>query len=259
MSNGAIDSSSTLFGYRIPLKIYVGARKAAHYSPLSTISLSRSTIQPPRLLFCMLPISNRYKKRKMSCRDEEANLIRALKGHFSALEEKSDVPGVNEARGYACEFVAGQFLTSLKDSDVMNFLLVELPPLSTSISRDEETQCGRGASRSNERTPLLPNPNGDYFTHDSPAATRFTSLASQCENLSALEIASVSGAKKFLGQRPVQKIINGLFRGDIVFWETLSVQSVKKPRKYNRRQADLCKFVSTQSHRHSTCRHSIPK
>jgi len=168
-----------------------------------------------------------------------ASALLALKGHFSALEEKSDVPGVNEARGYACEFVAGQFLTSLKDSDVMNFLLVELPPLSTSISRDEETQCGRGASRSNERTPLLPNPNGDYFTHDSPAATRFTSLASQCENLSALEIASVSGAKKFLGQRPVQKIINGLFRGDIVFWETLSVQSVKKPRKYNRRQADL--------------------
>lgn len=168
-------------------------------------------------------------------------MTRALKGHFSALEENSDVPGVNAARGYACEFVAWQFLTCLKDSDVMDFLLVELPPSLTSAVQDEETQCGRSAYRSNERTPLVPNPSGDYFSHGSPAANRFASLTSQCENLSALEIASVSGAKKFLGQRPVQKIINGLFKGDIIFWETLSVHSVKKPRKYNRRQADLCK------------------
>ncbi|KAH9882137.1 hypothetical protein J1614_001309 [Plenodomus biglobosus] len=173
-----------------------------------------------------------------------ASALLALKGHFSALEENSDVPGVNEARGYACEFVAWQFVTSLKDSDIMEFLLVELPPLASPRSQaTEETQGvqgnGRGAPQSNERTPLLPTSNGDYFGHDSPAVSRFSSLTSQCENLSALEIASVSGAKKFLGQRPVQKIINGLFKGDIVFWETLSLNSVKRPRKYNRRQADL--------------------
>lgn len=71
------------------------------------------------------------------------------------------------------------------------------------------------------------------------AHARFNSLTSQCENLSALEIAAVSGAKKFLSQRAVQKIINGLWCGDIVFWETLSVDSNKKPRKYNRHHADL--------------------
>ena len=36
----------------------------------------------------------------------------------------------------------------------------------------------------------------------------------------------------------MQKIINGLWKGDIVFWESLGLHSVKKPKKYNRRQAD---------------------
>lgn len=181
-----------------------------------------------------------------------------MKGHFSALEENSDEPGVNEARGYACEFVTWQFITSLKDSDVMEFLLVELPPVASPTSQDEEDRQssqgnGLNLAPSSERTPLLPTTNGDYFAHDSATISRFSSLTSQCENLSALEIAAVSGAKKFLGQRPVQKIINGLFKGDIVFWETLSVDSVKRPRKYNRKQADPCKSIPS----HLRCRTHI--
>jgi hypothetical protein len=87
---------------------------------------------------------------------------------------------------------------------------------------------------------LLDVANGDYFStrNDDAVNPRFGTLRSHCENLSALEIAAVGGAKKFLSQRPIQKVINGLWRGDIVFWETLSVNSVKRPRKYNRKQAD---------------------
>jgi len=164
------------------------------------------------------------------------------------LEEASDEPGVNEARGYACEHVAWQFLSTLADRDIIDFLLVELPalPSPSSVEDAEEglrthQQNGNGANHASEHTPLLNAPSSDYFGHDSQmsANARFNSLTSQCENLSALEIAAVSGAKKFLSQRPVQKIINGLWRGEIVFWETLSINSVKKPRKYNRRTADL--------------------
>ncbi|KAH6614219.1 hypothetical protein C7974DRAFT_72915 [Boeremia exigua] len=170
----------------------------------------------------------------------------ALKGHFSALEETSDEPGVNQARGFACEFVAWQFLNSLTDRDVIDFLLLELPPAlspdseAPSIPIDRTHQNGGSATQYSERTPLLDVDNGDYFGTRSDDATnpRFGSLRSQCENLSALEIAAVGGAKKFLSQRPVQKVINGLWRGDIVFWETLSANSVKRPRKYNRKQAD---------------------
>lgn len=172
---------------------------------------------------------------------------RALKGHFSALEETSDEPGVNEARGYACEFVAWMFLNSLTDRDIIDFLLVELPTSPSPGS--DRSPCdqgprdlvnGHGSSEATEHTALLDSVT-DYFGQDDDTATntRFGSLASQCENLNALEIAAVSGAKKFLSQRPVQKVINGLWCGDIVFWETLSVNTVKKPHKYNRRTQDL--------------------
>jgi hypothetical protein len=172
---------------------------------------------------------------------------RALKGHFTALEEASDEPGVNEARGYACEHVAWQFLSNLADRDIIDFLLLELPAVEPPSSGGdaEEGLLSRHEHGSSaipsENTPLLNGATGDYFgTGNHMAATaRFSSLTSQCENLSALEIAAVSGAKKFLSQRPIQKVINDLWRGDIVFWETLSVKSVKKPQKYNRNHADL--------------------
>lgn len=131
---------------------------------------------------------------------------------------------------------------------MIEFLLVELPPAASPRSQPDTEdglrsldQNGHGNHHTNEQDPLLTSTTGDYFDHDNDSSrkSRFSSLTSQCENLSALEIAAVSGAKKFLSQRPIQKIINGLWRGDIVFWETLSVNSVKKPRKYNRRSADI--------------------
>lgn len=38
--------------------------------------------------------------------------------------------------------------------------------------------------------------------------------------LNALEIAAVANAKRFLSQHVVQKIITGIWNGDIVFWES---------------------------------------
>lgn len=142
--------------------------------------------------------------------------------------------------------MAWQFLNSLTDRDVIDFLLLELPPAISPIDEsplnevNTNQQNGHRSIHLNEETPLLNVADGDYFgtRSNDTMNPRFGSLQSQCENLSALEIAAVGGAKKFLSQRPVQKVINGLWRGDIVFWETLSVNSVKRPRKYNRRQAD---------------------
>jgi hypothetical protein len=170
-----------------------------------------------------------------------------LKGHFSAVEEASDEPGVNEARGYACEHVAWQFLSNLADRDIIDFLLLELPAASSPSNGDDaeeglQSRRGNGLSATaSENTPLLNDTAADYFGNGNQMAAnaRFGSLTSQCQNLSALEIAAVSGAKKFLSQRPIQKVINDLWCGDIVFWETLSVNSIKKPQKYNRNHADL--------------------
>lgn len=57
-------------------------------------------------------------------------------------------------------------------------------------------------------------------------------------NLNALEIAAVADAKRFLSQQVVQKIITGIWNGDIIFWDRLSTGSVKRPRFYNPHTAD---------------------
>lgn len=186
---------------------------------------------------------------------KSADRFRALKAHFAALEEASEEPGVNEARGYACEFVAWQFLTNLSEREAIDFLLYELPPTSSSARSHENAQDidtghgnGNGHSTGNEETPLLNSshsvPTQSYFGTDTVRESTATSapqsdeFSAQFENLSALEIAAVSGSKQFISQKPVQKIINGVWRGDIVFWETLSINSVKRPKLYNRKRAD---------------------
>ncbi|KAF2020057.1 hypothetical protein BU24DRAFT_419647 [Aaosphaeria arxii CBS 175.79] len=182
----------------------------------------------------------------------------ALKGHFTALEENSDEPGLNEARGYACEFVAWQFLTSLSEREAIDFLLFDLAPEASNGEPDSESEVRTNGGqrtdapgRATDRTPLLEsqhvqgssNSGGrDSSASTARSATAAPGFTAQFVNLSALEIAAVTGAKKFLSQRPVQKMINGLWRGDIVFWETLSVDSVKHPRFYTRRADIFCRL-----------------
>lgn len=57
-------------------------------------------------------------------------------------------------------------------------------------------------------------------------------------SLNALEIAAIASAKRFLSQHVVQKIITGIWNGDIIFWDTLSVHSTKCPRFYNPHTSD---------------------
>ena len=57
-------------------------------------------------------------------------------------------------------------------------------------------------------------------------------------NLNAMEIAAVAKAKRFLSQHVVQKIITGIWNGDIIFWDSLSVHSTKQPRFYDPKTAD---------------------
>jgi hypothetical protein len=143
---------------------------------------------------------------------------RALKAHFSALEETSDEPGVNDARGYACEYVAWLFVTNLSEREAIDFLLFELPPTSSS---EDNNSNGNAHIEDHEDTPLLRSSQTEeasYFGTDNvhtslPASGSQTDeFAAQFEKLSALEIASVSNAKKFLSQRAIQKIINGIWR-----------------------------------------------
>jgi len=56
--------------------------------------------------------------------------------------------------------------------------------------------------------------------------------------LNTLELAVVCNAKKFLMQNNIQRVVNGIWDGDIIFWESLKEGEVKRARIYNKRRAD---------------------
>ncbi|KKY25875.1 putative receptor-activated ca2+-permeable cation channel [Diplodia seriata] len=201
----------------------------------------------------------------------------ALKGHFRAIESDDD-RGINESRGLACEVVAWQFVLTLSEREALDYLLFELPKPDDKHddSDDEESRVAtRGRANGNgrhsqgeptERTGLLSehrtadhgtaNGNGNAngarrsksrssshsTNHHIPGeeyeATGGEGFADPFLNLNTLEIAAVAGAKKFLSQRCIQDIINGIWNGEIVFWEKLTVGAVKKPKYYNKHLGD---------------------
>lgn len=81
----------------------------------------------------------------------------------------------------------------------------------------------------------LPDLSSSVGSIDSHSLLKSQEFASYFDKLNALEIAAVSGSKKFLSQRVVQKIIEKIWRGDIVFWESLSVNANKSAKLYNKR------------------------
>lgn len=87
-----------------------------------------------------------------------------------------------------------------------------------------------------ERTKMLSSLS--RLTHLGDESDDEADPTSAFKSLNALEIAAIANAKRFLSQHVVQKIITGIWNGDIVFWDTLSVNSVKKPRYYNPHTSD---------------------
>ncbi|EKG13383.1 Ion transport [Macrophomina phaseolina MS6] len=90
----------------------------------------------------------------------------------------------------------------------------------------------RTKSRSSSRSINRHIPGEEY------EATGGEGFAEPFLNLNTLEIAAVANAKKFLSQRAIQEIINGIWSGEIVFWEALKVHAVKKPKYYNKNLGD---------------------
>jgi hypothetical protein len=190
---------------------------------------------------------------------------RTLKLRFSNLEP--DDRGLNETRANTCEIVAWRFLTRLSQRDAIDFCLYELPS-PESEQEEQPVQIGNEHNadpvESHERTSLLPqyqpagHPNaihvrprstrqqlmqtinklGSNLFDDQDGAEDEEDPLSSFTGLNALEIAAVADAKKFLSQMLVQKIIYGIWTGDITLWESLNVHTKKKAQFYNKRNAD---------------------
>ncbi|KAJ6048113.1 uncharacterized protein N7446_010967 [Penicillium canescens] len=183
-----------------------------------------------------------------------------LKWEFDTAVE--DDWGLNESRGAACEFVAWQFLCHLNQHETIEFLLEELPiprrNSANSIEAEADTSglTSRGGTHNteSETTPLLLNSSslsrlfggraneagstGNSQGANSQDETYAAQRYSQFFGLNALEIATIAHAKRFLSQRVVQRVVDDIWNGEIVFWDSLTVHSTKKPQLFNRRTAD---------------------
>ncbi|KAI5276412.1 cyclopropane-fatty-acyl-phospholipid synthase [Aureobasidium subglaciale] len=193
----------------------------------------------------------------ISCKDRPTGAApknSVLKGHFVTLEADEE-QGIHAARGFACEAVATRFIIGLADREIIDSLLYELeipePPGVESQSADDNQP--ELASPLTEQSPLLSRSSlrsrGSYRSRltipesydgvaEDPSDTTDAELADQFDGLNALEIAAVSGAKKFLCQKQVQRIINAIWTGDIMFWSKLSADAQKKAQIYQRKSMD---------------------
>ncbi|KAJ5714588.1 uncharacterized protein N7483_011769 [Penicillium malachiteum] len=177
-----------------------------------------------------------------------------LKWEFTSAVD--DDWGLNESRGTACEFVAWQFLCHLNQSETIEFLLEELPiprRNSTNIFEVERGNSGFEFAEETEATPLLsrsPTPmnllglgqtsakapkNRENSDLRDPDTMYDVSRYFQFFGLNALEIAAIAHAKRFLSQSVVQRVVNDIWKGEIVFWDSLTVHSTKKPQIFNRK------------------------
>lgn len=180
------------------------------------------------------------------------SISRILKWHFANIE--NDDRGIWETRGHACEIVAWRFLTHLSEKEAIDYLLHELPgPNGLHSESSESNDVGEsGLARPKakdgdigEHSPLLRNqigvskrPGLRQFEHHHHAHT--LDFANEDPTVSfvglnTLEIAAIADAKKFLSQRVVQKIVDDIWSGNIVFWDTLSVSTKKHAQIYIKR------------------------
>ena len=177
-----------------------------------------------------------------------------------------DGTGLNESRGSACEIVAWQLLTYLSERELIDYLLFELPRLGSESEQSNNVEgqhaskiSSRGVGREedvNESTALLQQPWSASAPFRPPRQIANTSssdpevdtgvsrtaadqdIGASFEGLNALEIAAIANAKKFLSQRQVQKTVQDIWNGDVIFWQSMSTHAVKKAQIYNQRIAD---------------------
>lgn len=148
--------------------------------------------------------------------------------------------------------MAWQFLCHLNQREAIEFLLEELvlPRRgSTNSLQTGRANHGLEGPRNLETTPLMSGlratASGSRMSRSEGAqgGTGSQNLDDGLENsrysrffgLNALEIAAIAHAKKFLGQTVVQRVVNDIWTGEIVFWDSLTVRSTKKPHVFNRK------------------------
>ena len=130
--------------------------------------------------------------------------------------------------------MAWRFVTHLSERDAIDYLCTDL--VQRNSTNDEESL----QSSSEEETPLLTEELQPDEIRPDEASDAQTGAVSpkDYQQLNALEIAAVCEAKKSMSQRAVQRIIDGLWKGDIMLWQTMSPHTVKRATLYHSQKCD---------------------
>ena len=150
--------------------------------------------------------------------------------------------------------MAWRFLAHLTEDELIEYLLHELPSVTSGssgqeVDQDQDNSRGSTSSRIADdgndaeraellwgRTPIIDTP--QLVIKRTATSSAEEEPLSAFVGLNALEIAAVANAKQFLSQNVVQKIVDDIWNGRIIFWESLSVRSKKKAKIYDKRRAD---------------------
>lgn len=127
----------------------------------------------------------------------------------------------------------------MSERDAIDYLCYDLPPIEEA-NDDDNAEIRPEA---NEATPLLEeeaNQQEVVLNEEdiSEAPLDDLSLDGSHVGLNALELAAVFEAKNFMSQKAVQRIIDGIWKGDIVFWQGIGQQSTKQARAYSEKRSD---------------------
>jgi hypothetical protein len=122
----------------------------------------------------------------------------------------------------------------LSERDAIDYLCTDL------VQRNSTNDDGSQLSSSGEETPLLNEElqPDNLQTDDVSDAQAGAVSPKDYQQLNALEIAAVCEAKKFMSQRAVQRIIDGLWKGDIMLWQTMSPHAVKRATLHHSQKCD---------------------
>lgn len=188
----------------------------------------------------------------------------ALRSYFAG--QTDDEPGINLTRAYACEYVAWRYVLQLSEWELIDCLLEDLDLAATegfntqtpdlvehSHLLQTDQQAGRIEAVSRQKNRQRPL----EWRRQRPLSMRITDVSDVLQNslseddninpakheafamyfngLNPLEVAAVSDAKKFLSQRIIQQLVEKIWKGDIVFWETMDIDSIKEAKVYNKR------------------------
>lgn len=200
-----------------------------------------------------------------SCENQAVvNALLALKWHYAVDDENQQ--GLGPTRSNACEIVAWRFLTRFPERVALDYCLYEIPDvqiagqvgtpavmpsqdpednaeLAPLLSRfaartDRRNSASAPAGSTAKRTQLLSSLSRLTDGSRDSAQPDDEDPSTAFEGLNALEIATVANAKRFLSQHVVQKILTGIWNGQIVYWDALSLHARKQPRFYDPDTAD---------------------